>query len=264
MRVGAQLLTPEKGLPERSQASQQYYQAFEHGHLAGRGYRLLGCLPAGSCSGLVLAEVAGGTSVVLKTGPAALIAHERRLLERLDHPGIVRLASSFSMGSTPVLALEYLGGGDLVSLAGADPIHWLDAAQSLAATLTWLHEQGIVHRDLKSRHVMFDEAGQVRLIDFGSAAAIGSAWTAAGTTHESVDPARSGPVSVADDVYGFAVILHELLHGCLPGTGRSSARGHELESMLAAVLAPRSTRTRPGLAELRSGIELLQRRTREQ
>jgi len=161
-----------------------------------------------------LAAAPGGQSVALKAGSTALIRREHDILRAMDHPHIVRTIDCIGAGADSVLVLEYLPGGDLVSLAGASPAHWLDAIAAVIDTLAWLHQRGIVHRDLKARNVMFDAAGQVRLIDFGSAAAVGDRWTAAGTTAATVDPSRgSGPVGAADDIYALAALLRELLQG---------------------------------------------------
>lgn len=270
MLAGARPLTPEPEPRKRSRTTPDHDKLTLRGPDPGAAYRALRQLRPGS--GLSVAADSVGRTVLLKSGPAVVIEHERRMLEALEHPGIVRLIDSIRVHSEPVLVLEYLEGGDLVSLAGAGASHWVDAALALATTLAHLHSRGIVHRDLKSRHVMFDQAGNARLIDFGSAAVIGSPWNDAGTTPGTVDPRRSGAVSAADDVYAFAVVFHELLHGCLPGhlpagrQGRNPAASEvaELDALVSAVLAASPGSAKPGLASLRAGLELLQQHVRQQ
>ena len=57
----------------------------------------------------------------------------------------------------------------LVSLAGGPARHWLGAALTLARTLEFVHDRGVVHGDVKARNVLFDAADRMRLADFAAA-----------------------------------------------------------------------------------------------
>jgi serine/threonine protein kinase len=158
----------------------------------------------------------------------ALLAREHAWLAALAHGHVV---ATFGLGthrSAPVLALEYLPGGDLVSLAGAAMRHWIDAARAVHAALGHLHARGLAHRDVKARNVLFGADGRARLIDFASVLPFGAPAPRAGTTaaHRAPGPARMA-VAAFDDVYAFAVLLYELLAGRLPYgvDGHAPARG---------------------------------------
>lgn len=205
-------------------------------------YRLERRLHSGSLTSVWAAQNAAGDRVAVKALRAELagrpaarewLRREHAWLAGLDHPHVVRALELIDTRDAIAIVTEYLGGGDLVSLAGGDPAIWLPAARDLVATLDDLHGRGIVHRDVKSRNVMFDAADRIRLIDFGSAAAIGAPATAAGTTaaHRRASRATEQE-SPAADWQAAAVVLHELCHGCLPA-GPAAADGGDVDPRLA-------------------------------
>ena len=179
-------------------------------------------------------------------GALASIAREHELLGELAHPCIVATHGLVDVDGVPALALEYLGGGDLASLAGAEPRHWLRAAVDVAAALRFMHARGFVHRDVKARNVLFDAADRARLIDFGSVLPIGTAAAHGGATAAHRAPNRPpGPVVPADDCYAFAALLYELLVARLP-YGRAASVSDTPPLPLPAGAAPAIRR----LAEL--------------
>jgi serine/threonine protein kinase len=231
--------------------------------------------PLSSRGTVWLAKDEFGRPWAIKTAAPALIRHEARILSALDHPHIVRLEALAESGAAPVLVLEYLAGGDLVSLAGAAPVHWRRPLAELIEALVSLHAHGIVHRDLKARNVLLAADESVRLIDFGSATRTGSVWTDGGTTAAAVAPDRHGAlVTPADDVYALAALIHELLFGAPPGTGgppepppeiacppeRSTAAVAALAAAVADCLASRENAARMGLGRFRTVIESLRER----
>jgi len=124
--------------------------------------------------------------------------------------------------------------------------------------LRYLHRRGLVHRDLKARNVMLDTDGRARLIDFGSAAAIGSPWRAAGTTAEQRPPGYTGQLqSAGDDAYAFAALVFELLHGrpASRGSGPKGAAGGAGEpKAIAALRGPSTAAALEPLAALVAGM----------
>jgi serine/threonine protein kinase len=152
-----------------------------------------------------------------RAGARASVAREHQLLRELAHPHVVATLGLMELDGVPAIALEYLGGGDLASLAGAEPCHWLRAAGDIGAALRFMHARGYVHRDIKARNVLFDAADRAKLIDFGSALPIGASAAHGGATAAHRPPRRAaGPVTPADDCYAFAALLYELLAARLP------------------------------------------------
>jgi serine/threonine protein kinase len=160
-----------------------------------------------------------GRSVVLKSGIESSIEREYRVLSALSHRNIIGTAGRVDGDSGSFIILDYLAGGDLVSLAGLSPRHWLRPIGDVIDALDYLHGHRLVHRDLKARNVLLDTGNRARLIDFESALPAGSRWTAGGTTESIVRPERGDrPVTAADDDYALACLLHEMLYGMPPGT----------------------------------------------
>ncbi len=215
--------------------------------------------PLGSRQTVWLAHDEAGRPSAVKTGPAAVIEHESRVLAGLSHPHIVRCERLVQGEPGPVLVMEYLDGGDLVSLAGAAPAHWLEALAAVVDGLAHVHAKGFVHRDLKARNVLLAGDDSVRLIDFGSALRIGSPWTAGGTTVVAPDRGTV-PVAAADDVHALAALVHELIHGAPPGRGRSPGRAAAAEPLSGTVdacLGSHASAAAVRLEGFRTVIELL-------
>jgi serine/threonine-protein kinase len=188
-----------------------------------------------------------------KTESRARLRSEHDWLTRLPHATILRPVAWIDDAQHTALVAEYIDGGDVVSLAGAAPRHWVRPIAEVADALAFLHARSIVHRDVKARNVMLDSAGHARLIDFGSAAEVGSPRTL-GTTTAEHRYADTGTLSAADDVFAFAVLLYELMSGRLP-FGTEPVRSRRVA---APPLMP-ELRRRPMLAALeRRVLDVLQ------
>jgi serine/threonine protein kinase len=257
MTTGAAQLTPERAARNTFPVCADIVSLYVTGRrLAGRYLPLRSLSARGN---VWLAEDESGRGFALKSGPRPLLEHEARVLARISHPHVVRLVEVIALDDAPILVLEYLSGGDLVSLAGLDPDHWLEAAAAVVQALTCVRACGFVHRDLKARNVMFDGAGMARLIDFGSAVRRGGPWSNGGTTAEAVRPGRDDrPAGTGDDTYALAALLHELLYGAPPGqqSGRPGS-APVLEALVSATLAAPASRRRPELKRYASVIESL-------
>lgn len=154
----------------------------------------------------------------------ARVRREADLVRDLEHPHLVRLQGVFGdVHGDPVLVYDLVDGDTLeerTRLGPADPATLLRWTRELAAALEALHGAGLVHRDLKPENVMIDEAGRVRLLDYGLARPEqqGRTMTAEGLVlgtpaymaPEVFDGARPSP---ADDVYALACLVYASLAG---------------------------------------------------
>lgn len=103
---------------------------------------------------------------------------EGRLLTDLEHINLVRIYDLDFHNDRPFLVMEYIHGRNLEDYARDEPITPRRAAElvaKLAGALALVHRKGVIHRDIKPRNILIDEAGQPRLIDFGLAR-LRNAW----------------------------------------------------------------------------------------
>lgn len=191
-------------------------------------------------------------------GAARLIERESEYLRRATHAGVVEVLGLLPMQTGPGLVMEYLPGGDLVSLAGSHPIHWAGFVRDVVRALSHAHGRGIVHGDVKPRNVLLDGTGHAKLIDFGVAADVGGIRTAGRGTpaYQRAAQLRDAAVDTADDIHALAVMTYELLCGRLPYGPDPDAVS--LETPPAPVLEIRPAYSdEMKIVELAAGIELL-------
>lgn len=96
---------------------------------------------------------------------------EVELLRRLNHPGIVRYIGMSRSEKSLDIVLEYVEGGSLLSaLKSFGPLNERLAASYCARildSLSYLHQQDVVHCDLKAANILTTKTGNVKLTDFG-------------------------------------------------------------------------------------------------
>jgi serine/threonine-protein kinase len=165
----------------------------------------------------------------------ARFLREARSLSSLSHPNVATVYEVDEAGGVPFLAMEFLPGGTLrarIRRASHAPIPWSDVAAwaaELASGLAHAHAKGIVHRDVKSSNVMFDEQGRLRLTDFGLAKAPGgpevtaTGETAGTVAYMSPERLEGREADARSDLFALGVVLYEALTGLLPFRGESPA-----------------------------------------
>lgn len=101
---------------------------------------------------------------------------ERRVLNTVQHPNIVRLFATFQDYYALYYCMELCEGGELWSRlveGGTTVPTYASLARSwlaeLCSAVSHLHSKGFVHRDLKPENMMLDAEGHLKLIDFGTA-----------------------------------------------------------------------------------------------
>ena len=120
---------------------------------------------------VVLKQIAKSGLVSVKLANRAFL--EKDILSKIRHPMIVGFYDSFQDPENLYMELEFVQGGDLytwmVRKGKLKPFEVKFYAAEIAAVLHYLHQQGIVYRDLKHENVLISATGHIKLADFGLA-----------------------------------------------------------------------------------------------
>lgn len=158
---------------------------------------------------------------------------EARNAASLSHPNIVSIYDQgCSQDGAYYISMELLPGGtlkDRILKSGSLEFRVAVAvARQIAAALEEAHEQGIIHRDIKSQNILVTRTGDVKVSDFGIARAASS--PSLSETGSSVfgtanymppEQAMGRSVSPRSDLYSLGVVLYEMLTGELPYQAQS-------------------------------------------
>ncbi|HJO02816.1 MAG TPA: protein kinase [Acidobacteriota bacterium] len=233
----------------------------------GEVYRALDTRLERSVALKFLAErIAGSAEDVTRVG------REARAMAAINHPNIVTVYAVEQVGEVHFLAMELVEGDSLDRLIperGMPVQEFLQLAIRLADGLTAAHGAGLVHRDLKTAHVMVSRAGRVKLLDLGLAVhhgvmplvwddrsvepAVDSTALAELTTNDGAvagTPAYMSPEQVLgqavdhrSDIFSLGVVFYETL------TGERPFQGPTLRELAASITTqqPRSVSSRKPL-----------------
>jgi serine/threonine-protein kinase len=150
----------------------------------------------------------------------------------LAHPYILRFIP-VEHKSRPYIVTEYLRGYTLAHLLNSVcPMPEKDAlriASRICDALAYMHEHGVVHRDLKPQNIMICYDGTIRIMDFGIAkAAEGRRITFTGFTPAVGTPDYMAPEQVRGkrgdertDIYSLGAMLYEMVVGVPPFSGEN-------------------------------------------
>lgn len=155
-----------------------------------------------------------------------LFAREARLTASLSHPNLVQVFDFGREGDAHFLAMEYVDGWNLGQAAEQArqlhvPIspgvwrHWVDG---IGSGLAYLHEKGVVHRDVSPSNILVARNGAVKITDFGISRAVRDGQEDEGTQcgksgYLAPERIRGEGATFSSDLFAAGVISVELLLG---------------------------------------------------
>jgi len=157
---------------------------------------------------------------------ATRFRREAKAVAQLNHPNIVPIYSYGESNGITYIAMQYVEGGTLKHERGekTDSQSALRLLLPITRALSYAHEHGIIHRDVKPSNVLLGDGGWPVLADFGLARmAEGSSEKLTGTgvgmgTPMYMSPEQGQGVNVdhRSDIYALGIMLYEFVTGDVP------------------------------------------------
>ncbi|KAF9245341.1 kinase-like domain-containing protein [Melanogaster broomeanus] len=167
----------------------------------------------------------------LKMKAVANIIQERRLLEEIDHPFVVNLRYAFQDDENCFFVLDLMLGGDLrfhlerLGSLPEDTVRFYVA--ELSSALAFLHENRIMHRDLKPDNILLDEHGHAHLTDFNIAVHYSErrllTGVAGSMAYMAPEILTKRGYTYTIDWWSLGVCAYELLFGRRPFRGKTNS-----------------------------------------
>ena len=211
------------------------YQIQAHLGTGGMGevYRVLDLTQGKECALKILNETIDEQAVRRR------FHREFQVLNRFQHPRLVRTYAWGFAEERPYFTMEYLPGNtlekiiaDQVLLARFRASHFFDLIQQIAEGLAYIYAQGAVHRDLKPSNIMVletEDGIETTILDLGLAkfrhlhsTSITQTGAALGTAeYMSPEQGKGLWLDHRSDLYSLGIILYEMLTGAPPFSGQN-------------------------------------------
>jgi serine/threonine protein kinase len=152
---------------------------------------------------------------------------EARALAELDHPNVVQVYSAGRFQDILFIAMQFAPGRTLDQYV-REKKHLsiresLTILRQVAQALDFAHKRGLMHRDIKPTNIMIDDAGRVKVMDFGLAKSVMTldGLTQNGTfygtpEYGSPEQCETSRIDVRTDIFSLGVVFYEMLSGKLP------------------------------------------------
>ncbi|MBT8455036.1 MAG: serine/threonine protein kinase, partial [Alphaproteobacteria bacterium] len=148
---------------------------------------------------------------------------------KLQHPNIVGVHQVFEDNETSYMALDFVRGRDLLDVIEEEP-HLLGAEQiksilmKMLSAVGYIHDRGILHRDISPDNILLDEWGNPVLIDFGAAreeaTRVSRVLSAQNTVKDGYSPQEfyiaGSKQTLSSDLYALAATFYHMISGDPP------------------------------------------------
>jgi serine/threonine protein kinase len=199
------------------------------------GYKIHRKIGEGAMAGVFLADqVSLGRQVALKVLAPALAAQkgfrerflkEGRIIAYLKHPQIVNVYDLGSHHHHYFLSMEFLSGGTLEQKikTGLSTAQSVQLIKKIGQSLSYAHDNGVIHRDIKSQNIMFRNDDTPVLTDFGIARLMDNdpQLTTPGRTigsplYMSPEQICGRKIDARADLYSVGILFYKMLTNTMP------------------------------------------------
>ena len=172
-----------------------------------------------------------------------------------SHPNIVKVFNQGRVNDCPYLVFEYVKGQTLFDRLDFQTTFTLKEASEIMIQLldavSYIHERGIIHRDIKPHNMFYLPNGTVKLADFGIAQTQDEDDTNLGVFgsvfYLAPEVCSGEPASIQSDIYSCGITYFQLLTGHLPfedGEANDIAVAHVKRNL------PHLSKFQPGIADI--------------
>uniref|UniRef100_A0A915K327 non-specific serine/threonine protein kinase n=1 Tax=Romanomermis culicivorax TaxID=13658 RepID=A0A915K327_ROMCU len=159
---------------------------------------------------------------LMKQQRRELLFNEVVIMRDYHHPNVVEMYSSHLVGDELWVLMEYLEGGALTDIVTSDQkmdeVQIATVCQQCLSALSFLHQKGVIHRDLKSDSILLSKDGRIKVSDFGFCAQVTPEVprrrSLVGTPYwMSPEVIARQPYGTEVDIWSFGIMIIEMIKG---------------------------------------------------
>ncbi|XP_073981157.1 AKT serine/threonine protein kinase [Rhodnius prolixus] len=163
--------------------------------------------------------------VIIQKDEVSHTLTENRVLRTTSHPFLISLKYSFQTIDRLCFVMEYVNGGELFCHLSRERVFTEERARfygaEIISALGYLHEEGIIYRDIKLENLLLDKDGHIKIADFGLCKediTYGRTTKTFCGTPEYLAPEvlEDNDYGRAVDWWGVGVLMYEMMCGRLP------------------------------------------------
>ena len=174
------------------------------------------------------------------------LSAEYKRMRNINHPNLLRADHFDRWDNIPYLEMKFCGGGSLDKRIGKlTDLEAMAIIRDLSEGLKFLHQNGIIHQDIKPANVLIDEQGRYVLSDFGISSksktklskSVNIAKQNTSMTEDYAPPEKFSSKAVdrmpdkKGDIFSLGISLYELITGNLPFDNLSTGRQLQYENI---------------------------------